>query len=190
MSNKFHYTSEEWDAISAAPAAAGLLITLSDARGHLRMGKALAVAKAIKASARGDAPEIVKVLAESVTTVGGRLTLPDVPRGDPGQTHAALIATVSAAVAAVERRSPAEVEGYKAWLASVTAKVSHAAMERRALAIGGTRMSRDEEHVLKQLAGVLGVGARAAGPIVPLPHRAERGGASAAVSPTRTSMLR
>src|SRR5262245_8123081 len=120
MSNKTHYTAEEWKAISAAPVAAGLLITLSDASGPVGTAKeALAVGKALKDSAQGDAPEIVKALAEAVTTGGERPELPDVPTGDRAQTKAALIGAIKTAVGAVERKSPGEVEAYKTWLASV-----------------------------------------------------------------------
>jgi hypothetical protein len=72
MSNKANYSAEEWKAISAAPVAAGLLITLSDASGPVGIAKeAMAVGKAITDSARGDAPEIVKALAETVKSGGG-----------------------------------------------------------------------------------------------------------------------
>jgi hypothetical protein len=91
MSTKNDYSAEEWKAISAAPVAAGLLITLSDASGPVGIAKeAMAVGKAISDSALGDAPEIVKSVGESVRSGGGRPELPDVPHGDRAKTKEAL----------------------------------------------------------------------------------------------------
>jgi hypothetical protein len=120
MSNKAHYTAEEWKAISAAPVAAVLLITLSDARGAGGNAKeALTLGKALAYSGRGDrpAPEIVKTLAETLTRGGDRPELPDGPRGERVNTKAALMGTIKKAVGAVRRQSPGEVEAYKTWLA-------------------------------------------------------------------------
>jgi hypothetical protein len=61
MSTKDDYSAEEWKAISAAPAAAGLLIRLADPSGPVGMTKeAMAVGKVITESMFRDAPEIVK----------------------------------------------------------------------------------------------------------------------------------
>jgi hypothetical protein len=161
MSNKTHSSAEEWYAISVAPVAAGLVITLFDASGPAGIAKeALAVAKAIARSASGDAPEIVKALAENVRTGGGRPELPVVPSGDRTQTKTALIGAIRTAVGAVETKSPGEVEAYKTWLASVAAKVAQASREGGFLGIGGTLVSTDEQDALNQLADVLGVSAR------------------------------
>ena len=120
MSTKTDYSADEWIAISGAPLAAGLFITLSDASGLVGIAKeAMAVGKTIAGSAQGDVPEIVKSLAESVKTGGGRPELPDIPRGDRAQTNDAVIGVIRKAVEAVERKSPNEVEGFKVWLASV-----------------------------------------------------------------------
>jgi hypothetical protein len=158
MSKKNDYSDAEWKAISGAPVAAGLLITLADASGPVGIAKeALAVGKAISESGGGgDAPEIVKALAESVKS-GARPELPDVPTGDRAQMKAALVNILKTAVAAVQTKSPAEVEPYKTWLASVATKVSQASKEGGFLGIGGTLVSADEQAALKQLSEVLGI---------------------------------
>jgi hypothetical protein len=92
MSTMKDYNTEEWKAISAAPVAAGLLITLSDASGPVGIAKeAMAVGKAITSAASGDTPEIVRALAESVKTGGGRPEMPDVPTGDRAKAKDALL---------------------------------------------------------------------------------------------------
>ena len=162
MSTKNDYSSEEWKAISGAPAAAGLFITLADANGPVGIAKeALAVRNAIVDAARDDAPEIIKALAETAKSGGGeRPELPEVPKGDTAKVRVALIRTIKTAVDAVERKSPGEVDAYRTWLASVAKKVAQAAKEGGFLGIGGTLVSGDEQEALDQLADVLGVDIR------------------------------
>ena len=165
MSTKNDYSADEWKAISGAPMAAGLFITLSDASGPVGIAKeALAVGKAITDSAQGEAPEVVKALAEAVKSGGERPALPDLPMGDRAKTKDALIGTLKTAVGAIERKSPGEVDAYKTWLASVAAKVAQASKEGGFLGIGGTPVSRAEQEGLEKLADILGVNVRRAAP--------------------------
>ena len=160
MSSKNDYSAEEWKAITGAPVAAGLLITMSDASGPVGIAReAMAVGKAITESAVGDAPEIVKALAENVRS-GGRPELPDVPKGDRAQTKEVLLGAIRTAVGAVETKSPDEAEAYKTWLASIAAKVSQASKEGGFLGFGGTTVSAEEQEALKQLSEVLGTRTR------------------------------
>ena len=157
MSTKNDYSAEEWKAISGAPVAAGMFVALSDTSGPIGMAKeALAVGRAIADSARGDAPEVVKSLAESLKAGGGRPELPNVPTGDLAKTKDALIGTLKTAVDAVERKSPGEAPAYKSWLTSVATKVSEASREGGFLGIGGTQVSPNEQAALNQLTEVLG----------------------------------
>jgi hypothetical protein len=158
MSTKNDYSAEDWKAITGAPVAAGLFITLSDASGPIGIAReAMAVGKAIADSASVDAPEIVKSVATALQDAGGKPELPDVPRGDRAQTRLALIAVINQAVGAVEKRSPDEAGGYKTWLASVAHKVSEASKEGSILGFGGTLVSEDEQQGLRELGEVLGV---------------------------------
>jgi hypothetical protein len=157
MSTKNDYSAEEWKAITGAPVAAGMFVSLADASGPIGIAKeALAVGRAIANSAAGDAPEIVKSLAESVKAGGGRPELPNVPTGDRAKTKDALIGALKTAVDAVERKSPGEVPAYKSWLTSVATKVSEASKEGGFLGVGGTDVSPREEEAINKLAEVLG----------------------------------
>lgn len=156
MSTKNDYSAEEWKAVAAAPVLAGLFVSLSDASGPVGITKeALAVGRAISESASGGAPEIVKSLAESVKSAGGRPELPDVPKGDREQMKATLVNNIKTAVAAIEVKSPAEADPYKAWLLSVAVKVSQASKEGGFLGIGGTLVSPEEQQALRSLADAL-----------------------------------
>ena len=158
MSKKTDYSAEEWKAISGAPVAAGLLITLSDVSGPIGIAKeGLAVGKAITESASGDAPEIVKAVAESVRSGGGRPEMPPMPGGDRTQLKNALVGAITTAVVAVATKSQGEVDAYKTWLMSVASKVSQAAKEGGFFGIGGTQVSDKEKQALADAASALGL---------------------------------
>lgn len=160
MSTQRDYNEAEWKAISSAPLAAGMLITLSDASGPIGIVKeAMAVSKAIADSATGDTPEVVKSLAESTKTWEGRPAIPDIPRGNREQAKEALVRAIEAGVSAVESKSPAEVEKYKTWLASVAVRVAHASKEGGFLGVGGIPVSAEERAAVEQLAALLNVSA-------------------------------
>jgi hypothetical protein len=162
MSKKTDYSAEEWKAISGAPVAAGLLITLADASDPVGIAKqALAVGKALaRSSTSGNAPEIVKSIAENVKSAGGRPDLLDVLTGDRAQTNDVLIGAIKTAVRAVECKSPGEAEAYKAWLASIAAAASRASKEAGFLGLAGPMVSNDEEEAIQRLADALRVRTR------------------------------
>jgi hypothetical protein len=158
MSTRNDYGADQWKAIAGAPVAAGLLMTLADPSGVMGITKeALAAGRAISDSAGAETPEVVRSIAESVKSAGGRPELPDVPRGDRAKTTEALLAVIKTAVAAVETKSPAEAAPFKTWLVSVATKVAHASKEGGFLGFGGTQVSEDEQAALKSLADTLGV---------------------------------
>lgn len=159
MSMMSDYSAEEWKAISAAPAAAGLFVTLSDASGPVGIAKeAMAVGKAITEAASSDAPEIVKSLAENVKSAGGRPELPDVPKSDRAEMKTVLVNSIQAAANAVAAKSPAEADAFKQWLLSIATNVSRASKEGGFLGFGGTLVSPEEQQALEQLARALNVG--------------------------------
>src|SRR5262245_41313574 len=157
MSTKNDYNVDEWKAISSAPVAAGLLITLSDASGPVGITKeAMAVSNAITDSAKSEVPEVVKSLAASMKESGHPAT-PDIPAGNRLQYQAALMASITNAVEAVARHSPSEVQAFKTWVASVGRRVAEASKEGGFFGVGGTLVSSDEVEGLKQLDAALGL---------------------------------
>jgi hypothetical protein len=146
------YSAAEWTAISAAPAATALAITLTDAgRSPGDAEDSTVVARAVAAGLL-HAPEIVKAVAERFSEGDGS-ELPALQEGHHAHSRDALIATVRNAVRAIEVRSPAEAEGFKAWLASVAAKVCHGASPGG----GGTQVSHDRQDTIERLAEILAV---------------------------------
>lgn len=152
MSTQNDYSADEWEAISAAPAAAGLAITLFDVGGSGKDAEDMETVARTVTRALVDAPEIVRVVAELLSG-SSRPALRALPAGDRVHTREALIATVRRAVHAIETKSPAEAEAFKAWLASVAAKACHATSPGR----GQTQVGRDLQDTIDRLAEVLAV---------------------------------
>ncbi len=163
MSTKRDYTDSEWKAIASAPAAAGLLITLSDASGPIGVVKeGMAVTRAVTDASGTDLPEVVSALVEEVRSGALRPELPSLPLTDAAQAKAVLMEAIKAAVAAVDAKSPTEVVAFKTWLVATATKVAQASKEGGFLGFGGTQVSAAEQAALNELAGALGVAPPAA----------------------------
>jgi hypothetical protein len=151
------YSDAEWKAISAAPAAAAMAMTLFDLGHSTGDAEHASVIANVVAAELPSAPEIVKAVAERFNG-GGASELPTPQEGNHVHTRDALIATVRIAVRAVEIKSPTEVEGFKAWLASVAAKVCHATSPGE-----GTQVSRYRQDTIERLAEILAAAGMASG---------------------------
>jgi hypothetical protein len=152
MSTMNDYSAAEWTVISAAPVATALAITLYDSVLSPRDAENTAGVARLVAGGLLDAPEVVRAVAERFSQGGGS-ELRALQNGNHLQSRDALIATIKKAVRAIEVRSPAEAEGFKAWLASVAAKVCHLASPSG----GGTQVSHDRQDTIERLAEVLAV---------------------------------
>jgi hypothetical protein len=160
MSTRNDYSADEWTAIAAAPAAAGLALTIANSSNPADASRiTTVVGRAIAGSALVGAPEIVRVLADCIKSEIDRQRLRGGPAADRAETKDALIGTVQIAVRAIERRSPGELEWFKAWLASVAARAWHAANP----GVGDMQRSCDGQDAICRLADVLGVTRRTGG---------------------------
>jgi hypothetical protein len=154
MSASNDYSADEWKAISASPMAVGLAIALSEAAGPDASAiDPVVVSRAVTQSGLVDAPEIVRVLVERVKAGTDGFELSDLASVDRPEMMEALIETVGTAVNAIEVKSPGEVEPFRAWLASVAAKVCHATSP----ANGVIQVSRETQDIIERLARILGV---------------------------------
>jgi hypothetical protein len=158
VSTKRDYSDAQWTTIAAAPAAAGLLITLADASGPLGVVKeGMAVTRAVTDTASGDLPEVVTSLVAEVRSGALRPELPKLPYTDRDQAKAVLMESIKAAVAAVEATAPTEASAYKTWLVGTALRVAQASKEGGFLGMGGTLVSPEEQSALNELAAALGV---------------------------------
>jgi hypothetical protein len=153
MSTSSDYSADEWKAISAAPAAAAMAITISGADDPFKMASDAFIVRAIMHSSFAGAPEIVSLLVEIVSRRTCRLERPEIYPGGHARTKRALIGTVKTAVRAIQRKSPGEVEVFKPWLALIATRVSQATNP----AARGMHFSREKQNTIDRLAGVLAV---------------------------------
>lgn len=145
MSTIKDYSVDEWRAISAAPTAIALAMTVSFDEANGWDDDPTAVDGAITRPA--DAPEIIKILVEKLKTEPHRDELLQTTAADRAHAAETWVATVRAAVRAIEVRSPAEAEAFKAWLAWLATKVCHGAHNGHA----------DHQAIVDQLTEVLRV---------------------------------
>jgi hypothetical protein len=158
VSTKRDYSDAQWTTIAAAPAAAGLLITIADASGPLGVVKeGMAVTRAVTDTTTSDLPEVVTSLVADVRSGAIKPALPKLPYTDREQVRAVLMETIKAAVVAVEAASPTEVPAFKTWLVATATRVAQASKEGGFLGIGGTLVSPEEQAALDELAAALGV---------------------------------
>ena len=116
----------------------------------------MVIDRAMKRTPFGDVPEIVKVLVDDAKRHDGQPEVPEIGGADRARITKTLIAIVRTAVRAVEAQSPAEAEPFKAWLASVAAKVLQAAKVAAAPDPGATPVTPAEQNIINRLADVLG----------------------------------
>jgi hypothetical protein len=160
MAQRADFTADEWKAINAAPVAAGLLVTLSDASGPAGVAKeAIAVSKAIAGSGAAGT-DLLRSIAESFKEAGGRPNMPDLPR-EREKAIEALLAICSTGVKTVESRSTTDAEHYKKWLLQVARQTADASKEGGFLGFGGEQVSAAERSVVDRLAQSLGLPAGA-----------------------------
>lgn len=160
MSKKKDYTAEEWKTLVTAPVAAGLVISLSDVSGPVGLAKeAFAVAKGVAESTSDTSSELIKAIAESMSSQASRPEMADVLRGETQNVRQGATELCKQASAIVTQKSPAEADGYKQWLVSLAQRTAEASKEGGFLGFGGTLISEEETAALKAFAIALGVSA-------------------------------
>ena len=152
------YTPEEWKAISEAPVAVALLIVTADISGPIGMTQEMvATAKtALEAGKQSSSALLHSIVASLESKDRSKPERPKVS-GKPEEVAQAMIETITADVAIVEQKAPAEVDAYKSWLMAIAVQVANASREGGFLGFGGTRVSGGEQAALERLATTLGV---------------------------------
>src|SRR5262245_9997817 len=139
VSKQTDYTSEEWAAITSAPALASMLVSMVDLSGPIGLlQEARAGYKAAIAAYDAGSSEIVHAVAHRVKS-GTRPDLSSLPKGRAPR-RAAMIAQCRAAVALVAAKSPAEAESYARWLLAIATATAQGAKEDTFLGFGGVQV--------------------------------------------------
>jgi len=186
VSTRIDYTAEEWNAISAAPQAARLFMAMaSSAELNAGIGLSTAIAPDSSTATVPEVPELIRTVLNGIC-VGVPGPMP-ADGSSKDRVKDALLNTVKTAVRAVEHRSPAEVEPFKAWLACVAAKASRTSQEQSGLMDGGRR---GEAEGVQLLADVLAVSTVIARTSTPSPGQAAARATPLSRSPSYASRVR
>lgn len=155
------YTPEEWQAVRGALGPVAALIMTADLSGPIGLTQELrATGKTALETGKQSASPLLRAIAQSIEAKEKVEAEPDTPAERPANAEAAaaeLLGQITAAVAIVAQKSPAEVGAYKAWLMDVAVSVAEASKEGGFLGFGGTRVSGGERAALEQLAVALDV---------------------------------
>lgn len=158
MTTQTDYTPEEWKEIIEAPVAVAMLVVTSDISGPIGLTQELvAMGKSALESGKQSSSALLHSIAISLESKDR--PKPERPKvsGKPEEVAQAMIATITADVAIVEQKAPAEVDAYKSWLMAIAVQVANASKEGGFLGFGGTRVSGGEQAALERLATTLGV---------------------------------
>jgi hypothetical protein len=161
MSNKTHYTAEEWAILLRSPGMAGIVVVASSPSGPVgaiqesfAMGKVVAEVKH-----KGGPNELITALVNDMVTPDGRKAAQAV---DLFGKKAAELRTIGLdlckrAGEIIVAKSPTEADDYKRWLLSISQHVAEAAKEGGFLGFGGTLVSEDEKAAIAATSQALGL---------------------------------
>jgi hypothetical protein len=143
------FTDDEWTKIRLAPLAATYYVMGASASGAVGTTKELlAAGDAMKAIVKDALP--TSLVDVAFGSLGGKLD-GDVKLDERSPRHS-LVSTLQAAAAAVKAKSPADATSFGETLVSLSRKVAEASKEGGFLGIGGTRVSKEEEQAIADIA--------------------------------------
>ena len=157
MSTKADYTKEEWDLIVKSPVMAALAVMAASPSGPIGALKEMfAVGKGLWAGAEGTTNPLIGALLADLKA-GARPAMPTERPQDLAQAKAQAVAGCREVAALLDRKAPAEAEGFKRWLLGSAQGVAEAAKEGGVFGIGGVQVSEAEKTALAEVAQALGV---------------------------------
>ena len=157
MSTKADYTKEEWDLIVKSPVMAAMAVIAASPSGPIGVLKEMfAVGKGLWAGAEGTTNPLIGALVADLKA-GARPAMPTERPQDLAHAKAQAIAACREVAALLDRKAPAEAEGFKRWLLGSAQGVAEAAKEGGVFGIGGVKVSEAEKAALAEVAQALGV---------------------------------
>jgi hypothetical protein len=157
MSTKADFSKEEWDVLVKSPAMAALAVMAASPNGPIGAVKEMfAMGKGLWAGAEGTTNALIGSLIADLKA-GARPAMPPERPRDLAQAKAQAVAACREVAVLLDRKSPAEAEGFKRWLLRSAEGVAEAAKEGGVFGIGGVRVSEAEKTALAEVAQALGV---------------------------------
>ena len=156
MAFEEQFGAEDWQAVVRGSFQAALAIVAADPGGLLAAAKEGGALASVMRGGDGSGGLVDELVADirsdrpSMKEVG-------ITRQPKDQALASAIQAMKHAASIVEAKAPAEADGYKNWLFSISERMANAAKEGGLLGFGGERVSDDEEAALAKIRGALGV---------------------------------
>lgn len=161
MAGKETFTPQEWTEILESVLLAGIAVSAADPSGLWgTLKEAFAGSSAMRA-AKGDSNELVKSALADFEDAHARSEVQHALQkrfadATPAQCVERSLASLSHVSAILDKKAPADAEGFKAWLCRVSGKVAEASREGTFLFMGGERVSDAEKATLADIARSLG----------------------------------
>jgi hypothetical protein len=162
------YSPVEWKRLVQAPLLVGYAVSAADPSGFIGLlQEAFAAARMLSAAQAEAGDALIKAVAESLLTSGGRA---DAREGVRTVTQGAgldeikrrALEAVRETAVLLDAKAGAHAGPFKAWLMEIARKVAEAGLEGTFLGFGGVRMSDKEKATLDELSAALGLAPPAA----------------------------
>jgi hypothetical protein len=156
MATKADFTEEEWKALQSGVSGAGMLVAVSDAGFWDTFKEASALAKHVSAAHTGSESALVREIADHLKGSPFGIT------ASPEEVESGTVDSLHAAIAALQAKSPEDLDAYKQFVLDVAQSVAEAAHG----------VSEPETEAIGKVKAALGDGAAPAAPAAPAPPAA------------------
>jgi hypothetical protein len=121
VATKTDFTEEEWKALQTGASGAGMLVAISDSGFWDTFKEASALAKHVSAAHTANESALVREIADHLHTSPFGVT------ASPAEIQKGTIDSLHAAVAALQAKSPGDVDAYRKFVLDVAQSVAEAA---------------------------------------------------------------
>jgi hypothetical protein len=148
VATKTDFTEEEWKALQSGVGGAGMLVAISDAGFWDTFKEASALSKHVSAAHTNNESALVREIADHLHASPFGVT------ASPAEIQSGTVDSLHAAVAALQAKSPEDLDAYKAFVLDVAQSVAEAAHG----------VSAPETEAIETIKGALGEDAAPAAP--------------------------
>ena len=164
MATKADFNTDEWRQLLQAPGLTSLVVVAASPSGPMGVIKEMFAAGRLLADTQGQKGKnaLVDAIMTDLSSAEGRgQAQPKLSGKSADEVRTGALDGLRLVADLVDRKAPAEADGFKTWLLSLSNRVAEAAKEGGFLGIGGTRVSEQEQDALNATATALGISTKA-----------------------------
>ncbi len=151
---KATFTDDEWKQIKLAPVAATYYVVSASPSGFSGIAKEIiAAGDTMKSLVKNALP--TSLVDVAFGSFEGKLDLEKDVRISETAPRSGMLGVVRAAAASVKAKSPVDAQAFGETIVTLSRKVAEASKEGGVLGIGGTRVSKEEELALAEIASAV-----------------------------------